>query len=96
MNNIVTPDEYGGLWPGDYVSFIVLPAKKGVQAIEVTLEDRSSISDGQRDDNGEGAMGKMDNSDGFGAEETAPIGKENEAPLTEAGVDEWDFSNWQA
>ena len=39
MDEIVTPDEYGGLNPGAHVSFIVVPAKKGVQAAAVTIVD---------------------------------------------------------
>ena len=95
MDNITTPDEYGGLWPEDYVSFIVMPAKKGVQAVEVTLEERSNIQHDQAGDNGEDAVKKMNMSDEFGAEETAPCGKENEAP-TEAAGDDWDFSAWKS
>ena len=45
MDSITTPDEYGGLWPHDYVSFIVVPAKKGVQAIDVTLEEQRKPKD---------------------------------------------------
>ena len=37
MDEIVTPDEYGGLNPGAHVSFIVVPAKKGIQAAAVTI-----------------------------------------------------------
>ena len=39
MDEIVTPDEYGGLNPGTNVSFIVVPAKKGIQAAAVTKAD---------------------------------------------------------
>ena len=39
MDEIVTPDEYGGLNPGAHVSFIVVPAKKGIQAAAVTIVD---------------------------------------------------------
>ena len=39
MDEIATPDEYGGLNPGAHVSFIVVPAKKGIQAAAVTIVD---------------------------------------------------------
>ncbi len=39
MDEIVTPDEYGGLNPGTPVSFIIVPAKKGIQAAAVTKAD---------------------------------------------------------
>jgi hypothetical protein len=39
MSEIATPDEDGGIEPGSTVSFIVLAAKKGVQAAAVTLAD---------------------------------------------------------
>ena len=39
MSNIETPDEDGGLSPETGVSFIVVPAKKGVQAACVRVED---------------------------------------------------------
>ena len=35
----MTPDEYGGLNPGAHVSFIIVPAKKGIQAAAVTIAD---------------------------------------------------------
>ena len=37
MDEILTPDEDGGIEPGSHVSYIVIPAKKGVQAVAVTL-----------------------------------------------------------
>ena len=39
MDEILTPDEDGGLNPETHVSFIVVPAKKGVQAAAVTIVD---------------------------------------------------------
>lgn len=39
MDEIVTPDEHGGLNPGSHVSFIIVPAKKGIQAAAVTIAD---------------------------------------------------------
>ena len=42
MSEIETPDEHGGIEPGSNVSFIVLPAKKGVQAAAVTIADPPS------------------------------------------------------
>lgn len=36
MDEIVTPDEDGGIEPGTAVSYIVIPAKKGLQAAAVT------------------------------------------------------------
>ena len=39
MSNIETPDEEGGLEPETGVSFIVVPAKKGFQAVNVRVED---------------------------------------------------------
>lgn len=42
MSEIETPDEDGGIEPGSNVSFIVLPAKKGVQAAAVTIADPPS------------------------------------------------------
>ena len=42
MSEIETPDEDGGIEPGFNVSFIVLPAKKGVQAAAVTIADPPS------------------------------------------------------
>ena len=39
MDEIVTPDEYGGINPNAHVSFIVVPAKKGIQAAAVTIVD---------------------------------------------------------
>ena len=35
----MTSDEYGGINPGAHVSFIVVPAKKGIQAAAVTIVD---------------------------------------------------------
>lgn len=39
MSNITTPDDEGGIEPKSSVSFIVIPAKKGVQAADVTIAD---------------------------------------------------------
>lgn len=39
MSAIETPDEYGGIEPGTGVSFIVTSARKGVQAVAVTVAD---------------------------------------------------------
>lgn len=39
MDEIVTPDEDGGVNPGAHVSFIIVPAKKGIQAAAVTIVD---------------------------------------------------------
>lgn len=39
MDEIVTSDEYGGINPGAHVSFIIVPAKKGIQAAAVTIVD---------------------------------------------------------
>ena len=47
MDEIVTPDEYGGLNPGAHVSFIVVPARKGIQAAAVTIVDPS---EGKKED----------------------------------------------
>ena len=84
MDSITTPDEYGGLWPGDHVSFIVVPAKKGVQAIEVTLEDPSTPEGLKSEDEIEGVVA---------------IGKENKPPITEAdavNAGAWSLSSWGA
>ena len=42
MSEIENPDEDGGIEPGTDVSFIVLPAKKGVQAAAVTVANPPS------------------------------------------------------
>ena len=96
MDSITTPDEDDGLWPEDYVSFIVVPARKGFQAIEVTLEEKSNIPQFQKEHKAEAGMEReevssvVDNPNGLGvAEPPAPTGKENKAPTVEAD-DEWD------
>lgn len=94
MDSITTPDERGGLWPHDYVSFIVMPAKKGVHAIDVTLEDKSEIESIKvKEQHIEDKMSSMDFSNG--SEVNAAIsagGKENEAPVVEESA--WDLSSW--
>ena len=39
MSEIETPDDDGGIDEGTNVSFIVIPAKKGIQAAAVTIAD---------------------------------------------------------
>ena len=39
MSEIETPDNDGGIDAGTNVSFIVIPAKKGIQAAAVTIAD---------------------------------------------------------
>ena len=39
MSELVNPDEKGGIEPETNVSFIVIPARRGQQAAEVTIAD---------------------------------------------------------
>lgn len=93
MDNITTPDERGGLWPQDHVSFIVGPAKKGVQAIDVTLEEQPEPESEQDAQQVETKMGSLNlGSSGEGNGATAASGKEKETPVADGGA--WDLSSW--
>ncbi len=96
MDSITTPDERGGLWPHDYVSFVVVPAKKGVQAIDVTLEEEPQPTSEQEEEQRlKIQMGNVYT--GNGGEENgaaAASGKENAAPVADEGG--WDLSTWGA
>ena len=97
MDSITTPDEYGGLWPGDHVSFIVVPARKGIQAIEVTLEDPPKPEGDKGEDGFQAKMGRMNIRGGDDVDDTVAYGKENRPPIAEADADDagaWDLSSW--
>ena len=98
MDSITTPDEYGGLWPEDRVSFIVVPARKGVQAIEVTLEDPPNADEDKGEDEVEGKMEDM-NIHAIDVDNTVAYGKESRPPIAEADADDagaWNLSSWGA
>ncbi len=64
MDQIATPDDKGGLYHGDYVSFIVVQARKGFQAVDVKLEDHHKPED---EDEIEAKMAAMNVGDSNGA-----------------------------
>ena len=45
MSEIMDPDEDGGIEPETGVSFIVVPAKKGLQAAAVTIADPPAVEE---------------------------------------------------
>ena len=51
MDEIVTSDEDGGINPGTHVSFIVIPAKKGIQAAAVTIVDPPEEKEDEKKEN---------------------------------------------
>ena len=45
MSEIMDPDDDGGIEPETGVSFIIVPAKKGLQAAAVTIADPPAIEE---------------------------------------------------
>lgn len=45
MSEILAPDEDGGIEPETGVSFIIVPARKGLQAAAVTIADPPAIEE---------------------------------------------------
>ncbi|KAK4694889.1 cold shock protein, partial [Lecanoromycetidae sp. Uapishka_2] len=83
MDEIEDPDEDGGIEPGTNVSFIVIAAKKGVQAAAVTIADRPVEENGAHDDKENmPALEKSFADTGFGNDngfDNDPFGIENKA-----------------
>lgn len=69
MDELEDPDEDGGIEPNTNVSFIVLPAKKGVQAASVKIADPPVE---KKDDNKENvpALEKSFADTGFGGDDS--------------------------
>lgn len=72
MSEIETPDEDGGIEPTTNVSFIVIPAKKGIQAAAVTIAD-PPIEEKENEKPLEKAFADIGfgNDDGFGSDDKA-------------------------
>ena len=74
MSEIVDPDEDGGINPDTGVSFIIVSARKGIQAAAVTIADPTVIEEEEQESDNEPAV----------AESFADLsmgGKENEPPV---------------
>ena len=85
MDSITTPDEYGGLYVGDHVSFIIVPARKGVQAADVTLEDEPKQEEEIKE-----KMDELNLDDGDNAKGENGTGETKAVEV----ADEWDLGAW--
>ena len=80
MSEIETPDEEGGIDKGTNVSFIVVPAKKGIQAAAVKAADPPVKKENVPAV--EDAFGEM------------KLTGESNGTATVAADDAWDTSTW--
>lgn len=103
MDEIETPDEDGGIEPGTNVSFIVIAAKKGIQAAAVTIADPPVEEKETEKENDKENIPELENSfadtgfggddDGFGNAEEEDHAAVAPTPAPAAAADDaaWGF-----
>lgn len=73
MSEIMNPDEDGGIEPETGVSFIIVPARKGLQAAAVTIADPPAVEKKEEEKEGEPLLETSFDNLNVGNDENVPL-----------------------